>query len=569
MISPWEVRRNILYLIMTAAIIFIFVAAVALVVIGSSSDDDSDASGTYYVTADGGSDTYTLSSDEESDFLTSTALTIGVDQSKVISPISELMLDYVTYSSTDTDYTYVKMTVSDGLCTVTGVTATTDDVTITCTYTTDDGTYTSECTVTVVSSTTDSELNVYDVKGTGAYATLASGDDDTDDGFAEGLISLTFNSASGTYTTGGGFGQSSTSTSTNYILINLCGTESGNWLNEYSTIKMYLSGGSTTYSWTYSTNPFTPGAQFSSDIMAEFSIPTAILSNGTTYTVTFDLYTSSGMFASSSGSVSGTFTYYTSSDSRDMNGVFTRAYSWSYNGTGYTGSFTMSYYEYYMEAHTNYGYCEEQTVSSYTYFTNRDLTSDSYSDTLERVAVSDAITESVYEMFVSSYGDGWSSLSDSDKAQFILAFVQINFTYAYDTYQYGDDGTSTSSTEYWAYSTETIWAGAGDCEDTSILAAVLFREAGLDSGVYLVPGHAIAAVALDDYDAEEIEIDSSYSGYGVMSKTVDGSTYYGCETTVELYIPVGRITQSATVNGTTYNFCDTTASWSELYIISE
>ena len=542
-----------------AVVILIAAATVSLLV----SDDDDEQSSTNYVTANGGSDTYTPS--DTSDFITSTALTIGVGQSKVITPESYLMLSGMSYESSNTSIATVAN--DGGYCTVTGVAV--GSATVTCTY----GSYTSTCEITVQSSESESSINVYDVKeGSSAYATVSG------DGFEDGLLSLSFNSASGTYTSRTGFFTQKT-VETDYIVINLCGTDSGNWFSNYVTIKMYVttSSGTIITSATYSSSPFVPGAQYNTDGGAEILVPTALLSDSTEYSIYFRLYTSDLPTATYSEQITGSFTYHSSNSSGvDMNGLFTRTYSWSYDadhdGTvstdeSYSASITVPYYVYYMEAHTNSSYTSTVSYSSSSLFTNRGSNSE-YTDTLERVAMSDSVTQSLYEALVEAYennGGTWSSLSSSDKAQFILAFTQINFTYAYDSYQYGNGSTST---EYWAYSTETIWAGAGDCEDTSILTAVLFKAAGLSSGVYLVPGHAIAAVALDGYDATAIEINSNYSSYGVMSKSADGTVYYGCETTAEVYLPVGRITQSATVSGTTYNFCDTSASWCELDIIN-
>lgn len=542
-----------------AAVILIAAAAVSLM---ASGEDDDGQSSTNYVTADGGSATYTPA--DTSDFITSTALTIGIGQSKVITPESYLMLSGMSYKSSDTGVATVSN--DDGYCTVTGEAA--GSATITCKY----GSYTSTCTVTVQSDESESALNVYDVKkGSSAYAAVSGS------GFEDGLLSLSFNSASGTYAHRTGL-FTVKSVETDYIVINLCGTDSGNWFSSYVTIKMYVTTGDGTIvkNATYSSSPFVPGAQYNTDGGAEILVPTALLSEGTEYSVYFRFYTSD-LPTYSSKQITGSFTYHSSnSGGTDMNGMFARTYSWSYDadrdGTvssneEYSASITVPYYIYYMEARTNSSYTSTESYSSGSLFTNRAGDSE-YTDTLERVAMPDSVTKSLYEAVVKAYednGGAWSSLSSSDKAQFILAFTQINFTYAYDSYQYGDGNTSA---EYWAYSTETIWAGAGDCEDTSILTAVLFKAAGLKSGVYLVPGHAIAAIALDGYDATAIEIDSNYSGYGVMSKDVDGTVYYGCETTAELYLPVGRITQSATVSGTVYNFCNTSASWCELDIIN-
>ena len=52
--------------------------------------------------------------------------------------------------------------------------------------------------------------------------------------------------------------------------------------------------------------------------------------------------------------------------------------------------------------------------------------------------------------------------------------------------------------------------------------------------MFLIPGHAIAAVALDDYSSSAHSVSSAYkSKVAVFSLTKNGETYYGCETTLE------------------------------------
>ncbi len=110
-------------------------------------------------------------------------------------------------------------------------------------------------------------------------------------------------------------------------------------------------------------------------------------------------------------------------------------------------------------------------------------------------------------------------------AEFILAFVQECFGYVLDIQQYSQE-------EYYAFPIETIYNGGGDCEDTSILCAALFEAAGYEAGVFLIPGHAIAAVSIDTYEAGAVSEEYA-AKVAVFSMQSDGKTFYGCETTLD------------------------------------
>ena len=80
----------------------------------------------------------------------------------------------------------------------------------------------------------------------------------------------------------------------------------------------------------------------------------------------------------------------------------------------------------------------------------------------------------------------------------------------------------------------------GDCEDTSILLAALYKSLGYEAGVIIVPGHALAAVGLASYDP------GSYSAfrYEIISKEIDGLTFYACETTIMVPLEIGLVNKS-------------------------
>lgn len=130
-----------------------------------------------------------------------------------------------------------------------------------------------------------------------------------------------------------------------------------------------------------------------------------------------------------------------------------------------------------------------------------------------------------------------------DYASFILTFVQEEFSYPdaiYDGEEWGPDEILYGTIEYWAFPTETIMQGAGDCEDTSFLCALLFKAAGYDTAVAMLPGHAMAGVNLTSSPYSYPT--PSYLGYPIFQTvSIDGvsTEYYGCETTTDRQYHIG------------------------------
>ena len=111
-----------------------------------------------------------------------------------------------------------------------------------------------------------------------------------------------------------------------------------------------------------------------------------------------------------------------------------------------------------------------------------------------------------------------SGMSEVDRADFVLAFVQQVTAYELDERYNG-------KTEYWKYPQETLFDRRGDCEDTSILYCAIMKAMGYDVAMilftgeqYVNNGHAGAGVAL------------SYVADGRYYE-VKGKKYYFCETT--------------------------------------
>lgn len=201
-------------------------------------------------------------------------------------------------------------------------------------------------------------------------------------------------------------------------------------------------------------------------------------------------------------------------------GSVEREYNWRYKGENYAAKVTFGYDEYrFYKEMKPYG---------------RDVVR--YTNTVSFVTYLDPAVTGLAESLREAYG-GTKDMTGQDFASFVLGFVQICFDYPpysnlmeADMYVYGKD-------EYFAYPLETIFYGMGDCEDTSILCAALFKALGYDAAVLVVPGHALAAVGLSGYTPEPY----SESRFEIISQEIKGVTYYACETTVDAYQGIGLV----------------------------
>lgn len=139
---------------------------------------------------------------------------------------------------------------------------------------------------------------------------------------------------------------------------------------------------------------------------------------------------------------------------------------------------------------------------------------------------------------------------DSDwYVNYLLSFVQLCIKYPScfkqpDLYLYG-------SIDYFAYPLQTIFMGTGDCEDTSILCATLFKAAGYESAVTLVYadssgnriiGHSTAAVSVPKL-VSNVNVTLGDFAQAQMKGTGSKSdlNYYLCETTIYQQLAVGYI----------------------------
>jgi len=217
---------------------------------------------------------------------------------------------------------------------------------------------------------------------------------------------------------------------------------------------------------------------------------------------------------------------YGASYSGDVNyfGTIIKEYTWTYLGKEYTATTSFDLSDYISYKNQNPG--SKRTVLK-------------YSNVVSFVTYDDPVIKDLALSLSLAY-KGDPTIKDGDFANFILAFVQICFDYppysgssmfwadmSADKYLYGHN-------EYFAYPLETIFHNMGDCEDTSILASALFAACGFKTAVAIVPGHALAGVALENYN-----VGSHSSAYEIMSQTINGLTYYACETTTDTHLSVG------------------------------
>ena len=131
--------------------------------------------------------------------------------------------------------------------------------------------------------------------------------------------------------------------------------------------------------------------------------------------------------------------------------------------------------------------------------------------------------EKIVDQLVSVIPNG----SDESYINGIMRFVQ--------SLNYVSDKASTGSSEYWKFPVEMLFANAGDCEDLSMLMMALsmafFAKKGIDVSAALVlfwdDGHAMAAVSLGVPPSPVSDPQDTSNGW----YTVNGRTYYTCETT--------------------------------------
>ena len=448
-----------------------------------------------------------LSEEETADYsfeLTTTSTTIGVGQTKTL--VTEMAYTYIIndmeWSSSDdtvVSVEYYKGS-ANNIVQIKGLK--TGEAIITASS----GNYSTDCTVRVIEEAPDNEIKVYNhYSKTNRYAVLSGS------GFESGVLTLAFNNKGYNTITLSGYTRE---------MLEKSEYNNGEAKHDFKTVYMELENADT--------SEIVSSKTYSPDDGNSVVLPTGdIYTPGINYNVDF-LVT---LKDDSQYHITGSLVYKENDGSKDSTFIVKRPMSWRYDGRIF--SFDLSFpYGLYSRYH-NFN-MSNGDLDNYNRFRNYDPGTGANWFTHSN-EVSRAISDHLAVEYREEYGSD-KSLATLDYANFILGFVQIHWYYALDDEQYVN-GEITDNVDYWCYPMETIYSGCGDCEDTSILAATLFSDAGFKSGVFLIPSHAMAAVHVDDYsNPVPIPEDFEYFGYKVND---GGVMYYGCETTTKEFYPVG------------------------------
>ncbi len=85
------------------------------------------------------------------------------------------------------------------------------------------------------------------------------------------------------------------------------------------------------------------------------------------------------------------------------------------------------------------------------------------------------------------------------RAEAIFRFVKNRVNYASDTDQFGYDEFALNADEL-ATTIDQDGVAYGDCEDSAVLLAIMYKGAGYRSAIVVAPGHTAALVYLPGYD---------------------------------------------------------------------
>ncbi len=463
-------------------------------------------------------DNYT-NTDDGSDFgLTTTYTVVGVGQEKEIVPEMcwNSTLDAMAWSCSDDsvlevtpdpDSTYSSVMVrglSPGTVTLTA----------------QSGDHSHDCIVEVRDEAPANELRVYNYNSESRRYALLSGP-----GFEDGILSFSFNVNGRGVVTMGGYTAEMLSKNPSAIG------------GAYDFEKVVMTATDT------STNTVKASDTYDCT-KAEYNLILNMgkLELGTRYDVDFHFY----LFNDKDYHVTGSLVYTANDGTIDCTSVFKRPFAWRYGGSQYSFDLEFTYGDYY-RYHLN---ALEGAYSWGGEIWNRS-TWDNTSDFVRNNTILDEINANLESQYLAKKGSG-ASLTSMDYANFILAFAQIHWYYVYDHVQY----TGGSEGEYFSYPMETLYSGCGDCDDTTVLTAALFNGAGFQAGTFSLPGHAMAAVHVDDFTMPEY--DAKYDEYMAYTWLADGTVYYGCETTADepVSLGLGAISLINDKNGNRYEDID-------------
>ena len=202
---------------------------------------------------------------------------------------------------------------------------------------------------------------------------------------------------------------------------------------------------------------------------------------------------------------------FTESYSGETTGYTIKSFEWEYLGGEFSCTYGIKNADY------NLHYSDFPSVRDVTYWPS----------SVNFVEVNDTITSlesTLSNLYKQAFGK--NPVADQSYADFILAFVQGAIAYATDDSQY-------HHLEYYAYPAETLYSKKGDCEDTAILCAALFKKAGFTAALLTLPGHMMAGVVLSSYETPD------HDDGEILCQKIGGKTFYACETTLDSFQPVG------------------------------
>lgn len=140
-------------------------------------------------------------------------------------------------------------------------------------------------------------------------------------------------------------------------------------------------------------------------------------------------------------------------------------------------------------------------------------------------------------------GHGPADSTNPEYATFLINFCQSSGHTGDGNMKYLLDSKTHGTEEYWNYPVETLYHMGGDCEDTSILTAALLTAAGFDSGIALLPGHAMAIIGIKPAETPPVlgsNADLKY-GKGYVKEMFYGSDGYWMLETTSSSLPPGAI----------------------------
>jgi len=112
------------------------------------------------------------------------------------------------------------------------------------------------------------------------------------------------------------------------------------------------------------------------------------------------------------------------------------------------------------------------------------------------------------------------------RAQAIFRFVQSRVEYLPDIDQFQREEFAQNADEL-AITIDRDGIGYGDCEDSAVLLAVMYRGAGYRSAIAIAPGHTAALVYLPEYDKAAVVFEMEGEPGWVWAEATGKNNYLG------------------------------------------